>query len=186
MRSVLTEVFEGFETVPEFVSVLAAPDPMVLLALDVGTSGVRAALFAEQCREIEGARAHSNRDFASLGEVEELDANELFELVGRTLDQLFENAGSAIDRVHLIAASCFWHSLMGVDTDWRPTTPIFGWANTSAGHAAQQLRTSFNEREIHVRTGLPASPQLLARETAMAESNAGPGVPGDCALAFVC
>src|SRR5450432_2603079 len=140
MSSVLDEVFEKLETLPEFVSVVAAPERGVLLALDVGTSGVRAALFDAQGREIEGAKAHSNRIFATFGDVEELEANDLIELIGRTLDQLFENAGPSIDRVELIAASCFWHSLMGVSSDSRPTTPVFGWANTRAGHAAKQLR----------------------------------------------
>ena len=158
MSSVLDEVYERFETLPEFVSVLAAREPAALLALDVGTSGVRAALFDEQGQEIQGAQAHSNRIFATFGDVEELDANDLIELIGRTLDQLFENAGQLIDSVGLIAASCFWHSLMGVSSEGRPTTPVFGWANTRAGHAAKQLRSRFNEREIHARTGCRLHP----------------------------
>lgn len=158
MSSVLDEVFERLETLPEYVSVLTRREPAALLALDVGTSGVRAALFDEQGKEIEGAQAHSHRIFATFGDVEELDAGELIELVGRTLDQLFENAGPGIDRVKLIAASCFWHSLMGVDNAGRPTTPVFGWANTRAGLAAKQLRSRFNEREIHARTGCRLHP----------------------------
>ena len=96
-----------------------------------------AALFDEQGREVEGAHAHSNRIFATFGDVEELGPEDLIELVGSTLDQLFEKTGTSIDHVNLIAASCFWHSLMGVGSDGRPTTPVFGWANTRAGHAAK-------------------------------------------------
>jgi hypothetical protein len=105
MSSVLDEVFERLETLPEFVSVLAAREPAALLAVDVGTSGVRAALFNEQGKEIEGAQAHSNRIFATFGDVDELDANDLIELIGRTLDQLFENARQSIDRVELIVST---------------------------------------------------------------------------------
>jgi gluconokinase len=158
MSSVLDEVFDRMETLPEYVSVVTAREPFALLALDVGTSGVRAALFDEQGQEIDGAQAHSNRIFATFGDVEELDANDLIELVGRTVDQLFENAGPSIDHVKLIAASCFWHSLMGVDSDNRPTTPVFGWANTRAGKAAKQLRSRFNESELHARTGCRLHP----------------------------
>ena len=158
MSTVLDGVFENLETLPEFVSVLAARESAALLALDVGTSGVRAALFNEQGREIAGAQAHSNRVFATFGDVEELDASDLIELIGRTLDQLFENAGPSIERVELIAASCFWHSLMGVGSDGRPTTPVFGWANTRAGQAAKQLRSRFDEHEIHARTGCRLHP----------------------------
>lgn len=158
MSSVLDAGFRKLETLPKFASELSAGGLSVLLALDVGTSGVRASLFDEQGREIEGAQAHNNRIFANLGDVEELDANDLIELVGHTFDQLFEKAGSAIDHVQLIAASCFWHSLMGIGSDERPTTPIFGWANTRASHAAKQLRSRFNEQEIHTRTGCRLHP----------------------------
>jgi gluconokinase len=158
MSSVLNEVFDRIETLPEFVSVLAARQPAALLALDVGTSGVRASLFDENGREVEGAQAHNNRIFATLGDVEELGAEDLIELVSRTIDQLFEKAGPAVDRVDLMAASCFWHSLMGVGSDGRPTTPVFGWANTRAGQAAKQLRSRFPEQEIHARTGCRLHP----------------------------
>src|SRR5258708_7851063 len=116
MSSVLDEVFERIETLPEFVPVLAAREPAALLAVDVGTSGVRAALFDEQGQECEGAQAQNSRIFTTFGDVEELDANELIELIGRTIDQLFENAGPSIERVEFIAVSCFWHSLLGISS----------------------------------------------------------------------
>jgi gluconokinase len=158
MSSVVEDVYEKLEVLPEFVSVLAAREPAALLSLDVGTSGVRAALFDDQGREIEGASAHANRIFATFADVEELDPDDLIELVGQTIDQLFDNASQSIDRVKLIAASCFWHSLMGVGADGRPTTPVLGWANTRAGSAADQLRALLDEREIHVRTGCRLHP----------------------------
>ena len=158
MSSVLDEVSARLETLPEYVSVVDAPEAAALLALDVGTSGVRASLFDEQGREINGAQAHNKRIFATFGDVEELDADDLVDLIGRTLDQLFEVAGPAIDQVKLIAASCFWHSLLGVDRAGRPTTPVLGWANTRAGQAAKELRSRFNEREIHARTGCRLHP----------------------------
>lgn len=153
MSSVLDEVFDQVEALPEFVSVLAEREPATLLALDVGTSGVRAVLFNEQGCEIDGAHARANRVFAGLGGVDELDPAELIELVGRTVDELFVNNQDWIDRIETIAVACFWHSLIGLGADGRPTTPVFGWANTSAGRAAEQLRSQFNEREIHTRTG---------------------------------
>ena len=158
MSSVLDEVFEKLETLPEFVSVLAAREPAILLAIDVGTSGVRAALFDEHGEELDGTQARSSRIFATFGDVEELDADDLLELIGRTLDQLFENAGGSIEHVKLIAASCFWHSLLGVDSEGRPTTPVLGWANTRAGHAARNLRERFDEDRLHTRTGCRLHP----------------------------
>jgi gluconokinase len=158
MSSVLDEVFDRIETSPEFVSVMIEREQAKLLALDVGTSGVRAALFDDDGREIHGAQAFTNRVFAGLGDVDELDPTELVELVGRTIDQLLVNAPQSLDRVETIAASCFWHSLIGIDANGWPATPVFGWANTRAGGAAQQLRSRFNEPEIHARTGCRLHP----------------------------
>ena len=55
MSSVLDEVVEGLEPLSGLVSVMAGSKTPTLLGLDIGTSGVRAALFDERGREIEGA-----------------------------------------------------------------------------------------------------------------------------------
>ncbi|HVF23268.1 MAG TPA: gluconokinase, partial [Pyrinomonadaceae bacterium] len=52
----------------------------------------------------------------------------------------------------------FWHSLMGVDADGAPTTPLLTWADTRATQQAQELRAEFDEREIHARTGCRLHP----------------------------
>src|SRR4029079_19476632 len=49
--------------------------------------------------------------------------------------------------------STFWHSLVGVDHDGSPTTPLLSWADTRAARVAKDLRASFNEDEVHARTG---------------------------------
>ncbi len=47
MSSVLDNVLEGFEPSPELVSVMAGSKTAAVLAVDIGTSGVRASLFDE-------------------------------------------------------------------------------------------------------------------------------------------
>jgi gluconokinase len=153
MSSVLDVVFERFEPSPEFVSVMAGQEPTVVLGLDIGTSGVRAALFYERGDEIDGASARTNRRIATAADMEEIDADDLVEQVGRTIDALFLRSPQSITRVELVAISCFWHSLVGIDSDGRPTTPVLGWAHTQAAKTAAQMRRRFDEREIHLRTG---------------------------------
>ena len=67
MSSVVDEV----EPAPNIVSVMAGVKPSLLLSIDVGTSGVRAALFDERGHEVPDAQARSRRsavisDFAEL------------------------------------------------------------------------------------------------------------------------
>lgn len=119
-----------------------------VLSVDVGTSGVRAALFDDAGNQIEGAQAVTRRELAGFAE---LDPDALVDEVRRTVDELRARSGHGESAA--IAISTFWHSLMGVDAKGAPTTPLLTWADTRAVQAAKELRAEFDEREIHVRTG---------------------------------
>ena len=55
MSSVLDDVVDEIEPSPTIVSVMAGTKPALLLSIDVGTSGVRAALFDDRGAEVPGA-----------------------------------------------------------------------------------------------------------------------------------
>jgi len=119
-----------------------------VLSIDVGTSGVRVALFAEDGNQIEGvARRRSISDFA------EVDPDALADEVVKTVDELFTLSWDQSSQIEAIAISTFWHSLVGVDATGTPTTPLLTWADTRAVKEARELRAEFNEQEIHARTG---------------------------------
>lgn len=119
-----------------------------VLSIDVGTSGVRAALFDEEGNQIEGAQAATRRELADFAE---LDPDALVDEVKKTVDELLARSGQR--RFETTAISAFWHSLMGVDEDGLPTTPLLTWADTRAMQAARELRAEFDEPVIHARTG---------------------------------
>ena len=119
-----------------------------VLSIDVGTSGVRAALCDEEGNPIEGAQAVTRRELAGFAE---LDPEALVDEVKRTVDELLNR--SVPERLEATGISTFWHSLMGVDANGSPTTPLLTWADTRAVQAAKELRAEFDEREIHARTG---------------------------------
>ena len=121
----------------------------VLLSIDVGTSGVRAALFDERGNEVPRAQVSTPRS-AAVSDFAELDSDHVVEEVITTIDRLLTTATGHID---LIAISAFWHSLLGVDSTGRPTTSLLTWADTRAAQFANDLRTQHNEQEIHARTG---------------------------------
>ncbi len=137
---------------PELLSVMAQSKTPALLALDIGTSGVRAALFDAHGEQIPGANVRINCTGPSLLDSGTADANILLEQVGQAIDEVLVVYDPSA-RIELISVSCFWHSLMGVDDDGEPTTPVFGWNDLRAASAVTQLRTQFNEAEVHSRTG---------------------------------
>jgi len=127
------------------------PNSGILLALDIGSSGVRAALFDESGIAIRGAEVqrpygNSNRDLATF------DAEALLERVSEAIDAVLNTTHSTA-RIELIAVSCFWHSLMGVDESGVATTPVFSWADLRAADATFGLRADFEETVTHARTG---------------------------------
>ena len=122
-----------------------------ICAIDIGTSGVRAALFDDGGREVPGAQARSRRAFTAVSDFAELDADQLVDEVIKTVDELLTSHSSA--QIDFIAISAFWHSLIGIDAAGLPTTPVLTWADTRAAQFAKALRSTFNELEIHARTG---------------------------------
>ena len=119
----------------------------MLLSIDVGTSGVRAALFDERGNEVPGAQAYSQRT-TGMSYFGELFSNRLVKEVVETIDRVPFNGP-----VDYIAISAFWHSLLGIDATGWPTTKLLTWADTRAAQFANELRSQFNEAEIHARTG---------------------------------
>lgn len=131
----------------------------LVLALDVGTSSVRAAAYDETGREITGTQARTASNLSTTIEGgAELYAEEAVEQVARTVDAALALAGHQASRIETVAVSCFWHSLVGVDIEGCPLTPVFGWADTRATLEADELRRRFDERAIHARTGAPFHP----------------------------
>lgn len=153
MSNVLDEVIDGFEPLPELVSVMAASKAAILLSLDIGTSGIRAAVFDGSAEEIEGASVRINSRVAGTSDYAVIDADLLLEQVARTLDALFAKLNEPVTHIELIAISCFWHSLLGVDDTGQPTSPVLGWSDSRAAAAASQLRSELDEAKFHVRTG---------------------------------
>jgi gluconokinase len=153
MSSVLDEVLEGFEPSPELVSVMAGSKTAAVLAVDIGTSGVRASLFDERGREIDGATVRIKQTLSEVGDLAVTDAEAGFELVTQTIDALLDQPYQTSAQIQLIAISCFWHSLLGVDAQGVATTPVFGWADTRAAAAVKELRKRFDEKAVHARTG---------------------------------
>lgn len=129
-------------------------DPVVVLALDIGTSGTRAALFDSRGDQIEGSFIHAPGDeYAELVSGDDVSADALVDSVARVLDAAVERAEEFVTRVDYVAPAAFWHSLVGVDDAGRAITPLLGWADTRAAAAVTVLRELLPPSETHARTG---------------------------------
>lgn len=130
-------------------------EPPFVLALDIGTSSVRAAVYDARAREVSGTGSRLARGFCTTADGgAEADAEESIAAVARVVDEALARSPREISsRVSSLAVACFWHSLVGVSREGRAVTPVYGWADTRAARQAARLRREFDERETHARTG---------------------------------
>jgi gluconokinase len=130
-----------------------AEDPLVL-ALDVGTSSVRALVYDGVARAVRGWEVHEPYEVTTTadgGVV--IDPDILVRLCEDCLDSLLAAAGRQARRLTAVACDTFWHSLMGLSADGEPLTPVLTWADTRSHQAARELHGRLDGAAIRARTG---------------------------------
>ena len=124
----------------------------LILALDVGTSSTRTALFDASAHRIDDTTAQEKYPLIiSADGAAEIEPSVLLRAVRRCLAQTMAKARGR--RIAGIGASCFWHSLIGTDAAGKPLTRIVTWADTRCRADAAKLRERFSEKQTHARTG---------------------------------
>ena len=123
-----------------------------VLALDLGTSSVRALVFDERGVALPDvlARRPTRLDITDDGKAE-LDPDAVVAAVGECLDEL---AGRGqLDAVEQVATSCAWHSVIALDGDGRRRTGALTWADTRAAPLVAELRSRADLDHLHAVTG---------------------------------
>ncbi|HET7231502.1 MAG TPA: FGGY family carbohydrate kinase [Longimicrobium sp.] len=145
-----------------------------VLALDVGSSSVRAQLYHAGGQPLADApiaqvtvrwRTHPPGAM-------EADAEALLRAALTALDRAVKAARAAKAEIAAVAVDTFWHGLLGVDADGAPVTPLYAWGDTRARGDAAELRSRVDAHAAHARTGCflhesyPAARLVWLRRTA--------------------
>jgi gluconokinase len=116
-----------------------------VLALDVGSSSVRAQRFDE---------GGEPADDLTQEHYDGGDPDEMVALVRKVIAGRDEG-------VDAIGTSCFGHSLLALDDAGRPLTPVLGWRDARSAESAEWLRRRVGDAEaVHARTGAPVHPSF--------------------------
>lgn len=143
----------------------------MVLAIDVGTSSARAALYDGEARAVP-TRFHrvSYEPRTTVDGGMEHDPASLLDAVVACLDGV---AVAGKPRIAAVGVATFWHGLLGFGADGRPVTPVYMWADARSAADAVRLRAEVDEDALHARTGChvhasywPAKLRWLARERA--------------------
>src|SRR5215212_11090758 len=133
---------------------LAVDRAPLIVALDAGTSSVRALAFDSLGRPLvstEEQLPYALETTSDGGAT--FPADVLFDLTVRAIDGVVARLGDAASRVGAVGSTSFWHSLMGIDAAGTPTTPVFYWADTRSSQDATTLRTALDSDVVWQRTG---------------------------------
>ncbi len=124
----------------------------VVLALDLGTSSVRALLFDREGRALPDglARRPSRLEVGDDGRAE-LDPAAVLADVGDCLDELSERG--LLRRIGDVAMSCAWHSVIATDGGGHPLSGALTWADTRAAPLVSELRRRTDPVRLQAATG---------------------------------
>jgi gluconokinase len=130
-----------------------SPDAAVV-TLDISSSGVRTLLFDGQGRPRDGFGEQSEYQFSSTPDGGyEIDAVTLLDRCLRALSGIHQQVQEAGLRPAGVGISALWHTLLGVDRDGEPTTPVFHLFDTRSARQVSELRRRLNPQRVHERTG---------------------------------
>lgn len=139
------------------------------LAIDLGSSSVRAVVFDEELEAVDGGLARRPVQMRiRAGGVAELHPDSYVDALCACLDELHQLGG--LSAVAAVAVASQWHSILAVGSDGRPRGPALTWADTraSCSGVAKDLV------DFHTRTGTwPHSLYWTARIPWLAEEVAG-------------
>jgi gluconokinase len=126
------------------------------LALDLGSSSLRSALYDAAGRRLErtAMRRHYAWEVTPEGGFS-CGVDTLLNEVDALLDRVATELEPLLAEAVVAGTSCFFHSLAALDREGRPLSPLLSWADTRAADAAAQLARELDAEAVRQRTGVP-------------------------------
>ena len=127
----------------------------VVLGVDIGTTSTKAVAF-----DTDGTMLASHSAGYELAEPEPGQAvQDPDEIYAAVLESIRETVAGLDGRpVAGLSFSSAMHSLIGLDPDGVPLTPVLTWADSRASTQAERLRAASGGLQLHRRTGTPVHP----------------------------
>lgn len=125
---------------------------MTFLALDIGSSSVRAILFDQDANVIEGGSVSRKYNFdVTTDGGSTVDAEFLRGVVEQCIDEVLKHPSATMIRA--VGMATFVGNMMGIDRAGNAVTPIYTYADTRDGEDVELLSKQVDIRQVHQRTG---------------------------------
>lgn len=125
-----------------------------MLAIDVGSSSLRAIAYDHRALAIPGSMAQVKypRVLTPDGGVE-IDPTGLLDAATWAIDNVLQTLGESSRGIEAVGMCSLVANVMGVDSSGRPVTPIYTWADTRGAAEVARLKADVPEEETRQRTG---------------------------------
>lgn len=140
----------------------STPAPPLVLSLDIGTSSIRASLWDREGNPVAGLAAKTTYplNVTDDGGVEAREAD-LVASAADAIDQVLAAVGPLAGQIGGVGMCSLASSLLGVDADGEPTTPVYTWADTRPAPQVATIRRNWDAEALHERTGCVAHTSYL-------------------------
>ncbi|MEX2426101.1 MAG: gluconokinase [Thermomicrobiaceae bacterium] len=120
------------------------------LAIDIGSSSSRCEVFTGDLKPLPSTFSQRTYQLVTGSDGKaELDPENLLDVVRACIQQSIK----LVETIDVVGISCFWHSILGVDDSFQPTTNVLMWADTRAAEAVQSLSHEVDPISHHQATG---------------------------------
>jgi gluconokinase len=124
----------------------------LFMGIDIGTTGIRAALFQEDGKEAGFDYKEYPAVFDRPGRLE-IDPDLIFEYLILTVGNCVRKAGVTKRDIQAVGMSSQMHSLLVLDREGTPLTRVITWADTRAQKEAEWIREHFDHDDLYRKTG---------------------------------
>jgi gluconokinase len=117
------------------------PPEALILAIDVGSSSVRAMIFDRQGQALDGVfvQARYSPDTTPDGG-STIDPGAMCSRIFECIDAALRQAGPRAGRIARVAMDTLVGNLMGIDAHGQPTTPIYTWADVRGANLGESWK----------------------------------------------
>ena len=131
-------------------------EPPFVLAIDIGSSSIKAALFDSRAYRIEGTEFQDHHPLHSTSDgAAEESCVHIVERVEAAIDSVLERAGDASKEIVGVGVDTLASTLIGVDKHGQPLTPIYTYADTRSRDYVKDMRANLDTHAVYQRTGCP-------------------------------
>ncbi len=133
---------------------MSTPNNPAILAIDIGTSAIKASFYDAAANSVEGSLVSIPHDqiTASDGTVEE-PVERIVTAVEAAIDHSLEFAANSGLKIAGVAMDSMASTILAVDDSGDPVTPVYTYADTRSADDVEALRRELDEAEVHQRTG---------------------------------